>query len=126
MKWSTSNKKIATVDSKGKVKIKKAGKATITAKTSNGKTAKVTLNASKKAVKVTKLAIKGNKTMKVKKSQTLKVTVTPATADNQKVTWKTSNKKIATVNSKGKVSAKKKELSKLPLRQRTEAKRKQR
>lgn len=46
--------------------------------------------------------------MKVKKSQTLKVTVTPATADNQKVTWKTSNKKIATVNSKGKVSAKKK------------------
>ena len=106
--WTTSNKKVATVDSKGKVKVKKAGKATITAKTSNGKTAKVTLNASKKAVKVTKVAITGSKSMKVKKSQTLKANITPATADNTKVTWKSSNKKIATVNSKGKVTAKKK------------------
>ena len=32
MKWSSSNKKVATVTSKGKVKGKKAGKATITAK----------------------------------------------------------------------------------------------
>lgn len=32
VKWSSSNKKIATVTGKGKVKAKKAGKATITAK----------------------------------------------------------------------------------------------
>lgn len=32
IKWSTSNKKVATVSKKGKVKGKKAGKATITAK----------------------------------------------------------------------------------------------
>lgn len=46
--------------------------------------------------------------MKVKKKQTLKAAVLPATANNRKVTWKSSNKKIATVNSKGVVTAKKK------------------
>ena len=37
--WTSSNKKVATVSSKGKVTAKKAGTATITAKTSNGKKA---------------------------------------------------------------------------------------
>ena len=32
VKWSSSNKKVATVSKKGKVKAKKVGKATITAK----------------------------------------------------------------------------------------------
>lgn len=108
--WSTSNKKIATVNASGKVTMKKkAGTVTIMAKTADGKTAKVKLKVSKAAVKVTKVKITGSKTMslKTKKTQALKATVTPATAANQKVTWKTSNKKIATVNSKGKVTAKK-------------------
>lgn len=108
--WSTSNKKIATVTSSGKVTVKKkAGTVTITAKTADGKTAKVKLKAAKAAVKVTKVKITGSKTMslKTKKTQTLKATVSPASAANQKVTWKSSNKKIATVNSKGKVTAKK-------------------
>ena len=108
--WSTSNKKIATVTSGGKVSVKKkAGTVTITAKTADGKTAKVKLKVSKAAVKVTKITITGSKTMslKKKKTQTLKAAVAPASAANQKVTWKSSNKKIAVVNSKGKVTAKK-------------------
>lgn len=40
IKFTSSNKKIATVDSKGIVKAKKKGTATITAKTFNGKSAK--------------------------------------------------------------------------------------
>ena len=40
VKWSSSDKKVAAVSSKGVVKGIKAGKVTITAKTSNGKTAK--------------------------------------------------------------------------------------
>ncbi len=39
-KWSSSNKKVATVSSKGKVKAKKEGTATIKAKAKNGKTYK--------------------------------------------------------------------------------------
>ena len=38
--WKSSNKKIATVSSKGKIKAKKVGTATITVKTHNGKKAK--------------------------------------------------------------------------------------
>ncbi len=108
--WSTSNKKIATVTSGGKVSVKKkAGTVTITAKTADGKTAKVKLKVSKAAVKVTKVTITGSKTMslKKKKTQTLKAAVAPVSAANQKVTWKSSNEKVAIVNSKGKVTAKK-------------------
>lgn len=39
LKWKSSNKKIATVTQKGKVKAKKRGTATITVKTHNGKKA---------------------------------------------------------------------------------------
>lgn len=41
--WSSSKKTVATVDSKGKVTGKKAGKATISAKLDNGKTVKCTV-----------------------------------------------------------------------------------
>ncbi|MEY8331911.1 Ig-like domain-containing protein [Lachnospiraceae bacterium 47-T17] len=48
-KWSTSKKDIATVDQKGKVTAKKAGKTTISAKLDNGQTVKcvVTVKANK-------------------------------------------------------------------------------
>ncbi len=64
----------------------------------------------KQTVKVTKIKITAKtKTMnlKSKKTQTLKVTVSPAKASNRKAKWKSSNKKIATVNAQGKVTAKK-------------------
>lgn len=70
-KWSTSNKKVATITSKGKVTAKKAGTATITAKVSGKKyTCKITvknpyLNSTKK-------------TLTVGKSYTLKIIGTTA------------------------------------------------
>lgn len=63
---------------------------------------------SSKLIKVKKLKITGApKKLKAGKAKTLKVKVTPTNATNKKVTWKSSNKKYATVNSKGKVTAKK-------------------
>ena len=50
VKWSSSNKKVATVSKKGVVKAKKAGKAKITAKTKS-KTFSVTVKGKKKKTK---------------------------------------------------------------------------
>jgi len=44
LSWTSSDKKVAKVDEKGKVRALKKGKATITVKTKNGKKAKVKIN----------------------------------------------------------------------------------
>ncbi|MCR5475905.1 MAG: Ig-like domain-containing protein, partial [Lachnospiraceae bacterium] len=48
VKWSSSNKKVATVSDEGRVKAKKAGTARITVKTSNGKKDTCTVKVKKK------------------------------------------------------------------------------
>lgn len=103
--WSSSNEKIATVSQKGKVTAKGAGVATITVKTDNGKTAKLKV---KVVVKPTKVKLNKTGAQKLKKGESLqlKATLTPEGA-TAKLTWKTSNPKVATVSSKGKVTAKK-------------------
>lgn len=106
--WLTSNPKVASVSKSGKVTVKKAGNVKITAKAKNGKKASVKLKAARGAVKVKKLAITGRKSMRVKKSQKLGVTVSPATADNRSVRWNSSDKGTASVDSKGRVTARKK------------------
>jgi uncharacterized protein YjdB len=48
IKWSSSNKKVATVSSSGKIKFKKAGTVTITAKSiTSGKTSKLKITVEK-------------------------------------------------------------------------------
>ena len=95
-KASSSNKKVATISSNGKVVAKKAGTATITLTGKNNKSYKCKVTVKKPYINVTK------KTLKVGKSYTLKLTGTSI----KKAT--SSNKKIATVSSSGKVKAKKK------------------
>ena len=113
--WKSSNTKIATVSSTGKVTAKAAGTVTITctAKDGSGKkaTCKVTVTEPKPpvkpTVKVTKVTLnKKTATLSPKETLTLRATVTPTTATNKAVTWKSSNTKIATVSSTGKVTAK--------------------
>lgn len=102
--WSSSAPKVAKVSNKGKVTALKPGKATITVKTDNGKTAKATITV-KPAPKKVKLN-KAKATLKVKEKLTLKASLTPSNAYTT-LTWTSSNKKVATVNSKGVVTAKK-------------------
>lgn len=106
--YKTSNKKIVTVSKKGVVTAKKKGKATVTAYAKANKKKKVAI---KVIVGTPVSKIKLNKTkatLTVKKTVQLKATVSPKGASYKKVLWKTSNKKIATVSSTGKVTAKKK------------------
>ena len=103
VKWSTSNKKVATVSSSGKVTAVGNGTATITCKTVDGsKTAtyKVTVITKVTGVKLNK----SNALLYLGKTLTLKATVSPSTASDKTVKWYTSDKKIATVSQKGVVT----------------------
>jgi uncharacterized protein YjdB len=111
--YKSSNKKVVTVSKKGVVKAKKKGKATVTAYAKANKKKKVAIKIIV-GTPVTKIKLNKTKaTLKVKKTLKLKATVTPKKASNKKVIWKTSNKKIATVSSAGKVTAKKKGTAKI-------------
>lgn len=95
IKWSSSKKSVASVSSKGKVTAKKKGTATITAKVGSKK---YTCDVSVQVPKISKTKL----TMYVGDSETLSISGT-----DQKITWKSSNKSIATVSSVGKIKAKK-------------------
>ena len=116
--FKSSNTKYATVNNKGVVTTKKAGagkKVTITA-TANDGSNKVS---NKLTIKILKYGVKKvsfkKKTLTVKagKKVTLKPTITPTNKKakksqiNKTLSYKSSNTKWATVNSKGKVTTKK-------------------
>ena len=114
--WTSSNPKVATVDARGKVTIKTEGSVKIIAKdnvsgiVSVGTLASGTFNITVKKTPVSRITLSlKNKTLRVKRSFTLRATVYPKNATlAKKVTWKSSNKKIATVSSSGKVVGRKK------------------
>lgn len=100
--WTSSNKSVATVSSKGVVKAKKKGTAIITAKYGKKKlTCKVTVKQPVTSVKLNN----GTVTLTIGKTVTLKATVLPQNANNKAVSWTSSNKKVATVSSAGVVKA---------------------
>lgn len=102
--WSSSNKKVVTVNSKGVVTAKAKGTAVITATCGEYKaTCKVSVK-----TPTLKLA-KTSASIKVGKKTTIKATATPTGT----VKYTSSNKKIATVSSKGVVTGKKKGTAKI-------------
>ncbi len=104
IEWTTNSSTVATV-SNGKVTAKAAGTATITAKTSNGKTATCTVTVASGDILSTAVTI-SETTAKLKKNGTLTLTA-EANGTNKAVTWGTSDATVASVNG-GVVTAKKK------------------
>lgn len=104
--WTSSNTKVAKVDKNGKVTGVGAGKAVITVKTKSGaKTAKCTVTVKKK-IQVTELTLNRTSGSLYKGSTyQLKTEVYPSKATFPEVKWTSSNKKVATVSSSGKVKA---------------------
>ncbi len=96
--WISSNTKIATISASGVVTAKAQGTATITAKTTSGKSAVCTVKVLTPAtsVKLIKTAISVNKG----KTYTLKAMLSPSSS-NDTVKWTSSNTKVATVSSSG-------------------------
>lgn len=67
VKWTTSSRKVAKVSSKGTIKAVAPGKATVTAKTVNGKAARVTVRVSPVKTCISVKAGKKSATVKYKK-----------------------------------------------------------
>ncbi|MDO4942888.1 MAG: Ig-like domain-containing protein [Lachnospiraceae bacterium] len=108
-KWTTSSKTIATVSSSGKITGKKTGKATITVTMKSGAKATCKITVQKNVVTTTKLSVdKTSITLQLKGTKTynIKTVQTPVTSQ-QLVRYSSSNTKIATVSSSGKITAKK-------------------
>ena len=110
--WKTSNQKYASVNNRGVVTTKKAGKGKtvkITAETNDGSGKKAVYKIKIMKNAVTKVQIKKvGKTLKAGKSMTLKASVKADGKNaNKTLEWTVSNKRYAVVNDKGKVTAKK-------------------
>ena len=101
VKWTTSNKKIATVSQSGKVTAKNVGTCTIKVTTKDGSKRSASCK-----IRVIRLAkgLEINKTyLRVMEGTTtkLKTRFTPANASIKHLKWETSDETIATITSKG-------------------------
>ena len=102
--WTSSNNDVATVDDKGVVTAKAVGYAVITGKTNDGNfvdTCRVNVVYGVTGVKLNQTSA----TLEVDEKLTLKATVSPKNATNKDVKWKSSDKGIVKVNSKGVIKA---------------------
>jgi len=102
--WTSSDKAIATVNSKGKVTGVKNGSADITVKvkgTDAKATVKVTVGKKVTAVKASKESVS------LKKGDTaqVKFTVSPSDASNKKLSYSVSDKSVCKISSKGVITA---------------------
>lgn len=106
--YTSSNAKVATVNSKGVVKGIKAGTVKITVETVKGAKAVCTVKVTKNVVKTTKLTLSKSKvTLKKKATFKIKAKITPSDS-TQGITYKSSNTKVASVTSKGVIKGKRK------------------
>ena len=99
--WSSNKSSIVKVSSKGLITGRKKGKATITVKTQNGKTAKLTVTVVKAPGEVT--LDRNGVSMKQGKTVTLKATLPKDTASQ--IVWSSSDSDVARVSASGKVKA---------------------
>jgi len=105
--WASSDKSIATVNDDGLVTAVAYGSVSVTCTAQDGSGKQATCAVTvKEPVKVTGISLSFT-TANLKKDETLQLaaTVSPADADNDSVTWSSSDEKIATVDTTGLVVA---------------------
>ena len=113
--WSVANKKCANVKN-GIVTGKAKGNTVVTIRLASGYTKKIRVYVQKGIVKTTALKISNTRlSLKRGKSYALLATVAPVTSQ-EKVTFESSNSKIVSVNSKGKLYARKKGSARITVR----------
>ncbi len=114
LRWTSSDKTVATVSQKGTVTAVGNGKCTITAKTVDGSEVvksfevecKGKTTPAKENIKVTSVSTATiRKIVRENTSFKMETTVSPSNASNKDLTYTTSNSKVATVDENGNVYA---------------------
>lgn len=104
--WKSSNTKIAKVSKSGVVTGIKTGKVKVTAKSTKNKKIKASISITVKNIKPNGITLnKAKATLETGKKLTLKATVKPAWVYNKGVSFSSNSKGVATVSSKGVVTA---------------------
>ncbi len=106
--WASSNEAVATVDENGKITALAPGKVVITARTHNGKKARCLVQVEPVTLKSIKLSqSSATLTVGIGDDQTLQLTAdtNPVSAGPSNVKWVSSDKKVATVDATGLVTA---------------------
>lgn len=101
--WSSSKEKVATITSKGTVKALKKGTTTITAAVKGTKIKTSFKLRVKKPVKLKKLTVTGDSQVYAGSFIALTAKLSPENTSYDNIIWKSSNKKVATVNAQGQV-----------------------
>ena len=97
--WSSSDPTTVQVDQNGHIHAVKSGKATIRVTDQKGKRIECVVTVTNK---LKSLALSENKLeLKGKTDKKLSVTLTPSDADDEKLTWSSSNDKVVKVNNDG-------------------------
>lgn len=104
--WRSSKKSVVAVNSKGVIRGKKYGRATVTARAADGsgKKASIRVQVGRKVSRVSLPA--ASMELDVKASSSVKGQVTPSNATKRKLTYRSSKKSVATVSSSGVVYGK--------------------
>ena len=115
--WTSSNRRIATVNNKGVITAgRQNGTARITVTLKSGK--KASLNVKVQSTKVVTTSISGMKaseTLKRGQKLTLKPVINPITSQ-EGITYASSNRNVAVVNSKGVITARAKGATRITVR----------
>lgn len=107
VKWSSSNKQVASINKSGKITALKVGKTVIkaTSKINKKKFDKFTLKVV--PLKVKNLAlVQKQSTLTAGSNAQFKYSLSPSNATNKGVTWSSSNSQVATVTNGGYIKAK--------------------
>lgn len=105
VKWSSSNKKIAIVSSKGKVTAKKNGTCYIYAKVS-GKKLKCKVTVKSPSIQAKSVTLnKKTLTLNWGSQYTLKAKISPTNTTNKTLKWKSSDTNVVSISSSGKITA---------------------
>ena len=102
--WTSNNSSVATVSTSGVVNAISAGTATITAKTSNGKSASCTVTVKNNYAEPINITLIETMSLEVGETWTIEPVITPAGASTT-LTWWSDNEDVAIVSASGKVVA---------------------